>query len=304
MAFGLWLPLTLFFAAAVFGLLESDTAWSLQYRWLIPWLAGAGGISLIFTLLSTKWAGRLLQSPAAEAPQPEIRIRADRGTATAVGSIGNIGEGAVVNIGTSHVPRPELPSHPKAQSDFAFVGTAIRTLQLNPDAHDGIDEHTNENGVVLPNVLVLRFSNLPPREGVATHSINIVAKMRFFSDNWSKHADVDYGVWVGSPSCTTDMDVGDTRELFCVAAIPPEQPGGQPELFTLRDLRSNQRLYDTSSDRLWVADINVTWFRHVEILLMDSKGHKGRWITTLRRSGSSWDQHEAYPPAHAPVLGR
>jgi hypothetical protein len=48
MAFGLWFPLTLFFAAAVFGLLESATAWSLQYRWLIPRLAAACGLSQIF----------------------------------------------------------------------------------------------------------------------------------------------------------------------------------------------------------------------------------------------------------------
>ena len=104
----------------------TDPAWVQQYRWLIPILWWAAALSMVAAVLFTRWFRSLIVQ---RIPRPESD-RNDRGafqqqardsaSNAAVRSIGNIGQGAVVQIGTFTTPHANVPKPAPIQDPPQF----------------------------------------------------------------------------------------------------------------------------------------------------------------------------------------
>lgn len=229
-----------------------------------------------------------------EAPPPVEGFRqeayATDGPATNVGSIGNIhtGGGDVIIGSTpaSGVP----PSSTAKRPHFKFAGVGFpRHLQLSQSQKDGLVEATapeeRESSAL---GLTLRFRNAPAAN--STRALNVVAQLRFYSKEWSKAADIDYGVWLDSPCDCTDMEVGDTRELCLFILVEGSR-------YALQDLRHGNREYEA---RPYVKDLPVDWFRYVNVTLIDQISHaSATFLLQIWHDGTGWC-HEVMQPGQNP----
>ena len=176
------------------------------------------------------------------------------------------------------------------------MGLGRTDLYLSNISQEGIrpPASANQREAAVPGV-TLRFANLP-KEGESLRAINIVARIRLFSDDWTHLQDIDYGVWVGSSCEVTDMEVGDVRELVLFIIDDDNQ------LVGLRDMRHVGRFEFCES---YVEPISVDWARNVEVILTDQRSHTTTgWVLNVERQGTAFRAITAYPPPQASRLPR
>ena len=178
------------------------------------------------------------------------------------------------------------------QPHFELKGLGFpRSLYVSQSHRDGIVEATTEdqdlNAVA---ALTLRFYNSPQVDGTSARALNVIAQLRFFSADWNKSADIDYGVWVDSPCDCTDMEVGDTRELILVLI-------DGAHYFALRDLRHDiNRVYVE-----YVKVIPVDWFKNLRVTLIDQTSHASKeWVLKVWHDGQGWCHNVTQQPGKAP----
>jgi len=181
------------------------------------------------------------------------------------------------------------------QPHFEFKGLGFpRPVYCSQSHREGIVEPTTteqtHNSV---SALTLRFQNAPKENLTSARALNVVAQLRFNSEDWNKSTDIDYGVWLNSPCDCTDMEVGDTRELILLIF-----DGGH--YYSLRDLRHEiNREYDQ-----YVKECAVDWFRYVKVTLIDQISHAAEeWLLQIWHDGRGWC-HSVMQPRSFPGSGQ
>jgi hypothetical protein len=293
MSFSDWWAAFLAVASAAFALLLTDNNWSRAHPLVRPMLWTLSAILLGICLFS-------LVRKRTRTHESKPISQTTHGTSSpsgAVGSIGSIGPGAHVNIGTNNNEVKRVESKPRKTPLFEFVGLARRLVYINIDPRHGVHEPTTEaeRQLAIP-VFTACFTNIGRSDGTSFDGFNVIAKLRFFSDNWVKHKDIEYAVWIGSAAESTSLDVGHTEEIFLLGQFEGRK-------FCLRDRRKNQLYYSQwGEDIQYVEDITVDGFPHVEVMLIDGRSHVSRtWLFRVETQGdgASATLHDVYPPATA-----
>ncbi len=295
MTFSDWWTAFLAVASAAFAMYLTDNAWAKSHHFLVPTLWAVSACLLIICVF-TLWRkrGRI----------PSAKVAVDQAThgnfspSGAVGSIGSIGAGAHVNIGTSGDVKP-IQSAARSTPDFDFVGLTRRDVFIDADPRRGVHRPTTDyEKAHAISVFTARFTNISQGVGTLADGFNVIAKLRFFSDNWVTHKDIEYAVWIGSAAECTDIDVGHTQEIFLFSK--PED-----ETFSLLDQRNNSQYYsDWGGEIHYVEPVSIDGFSYVEIMLIDGRSHETkRWVRRfeIEALGSVKD-HDAFPPKTAQRL--
>jgi hypothetical protein len=138
--------------------------------------------------------------------------------------------------------------------DFKFKGLEYKALFVSPDYNQGVIEPTTE-GQESHSVmgLTLSFTN-DANEDRSERAVNVVAQIRFYSDDWSKNVDIANGVWVNSTCSSTSMEIGGVEELVLIMAK-------RPDYCAIRDLR----LDSNKQYRQYFMLEDVSWFSHVRV---------------------------------------
>ena len=105
--------------------------------------------------------------------------------------------------------------------------------------------------------LTLNFTN-DANEDRSERAVNVVAKIRFYSGDWSKSVDIANGVWLNSPCSSTAMEIGGVGELVLIMAK-------RPDYCAIGDLR----LDINKQYRQYFMLEDVSWFSHVRVKLTD-----------------------------------
>ena len=143
--------------------------------------------------------------------------------------------------------------------NFQFVGAKEKRVFVSPLSQDGIcdprKKKEDDNSV---QALVLKFENGVSSDRKIARALNVIAKVRFSCASGGTERVLNYGVWLNSPCNSTDMGIGDTRELVLVCELGDK-------LVTFEDRREpNHQFYDGFSyldvgdvDRLEIVDITL-----------------------------------------------
>jgi hypothetical protein len=176
---------------------------------------------------------------------------------------------------------PQTPEHRKSTSEdktaapvprFEYKGPREKTVYINPYARYGITDPRNDEEFKSANTaLCLRFENVPD-SGAASRALDVIAKVSFRSANGAREQAFDYGVWLNSPCNSTDMEVGDTRELVLICVM-------DTGLVSFEDRREGTAAsnamgaLDHKFDArwTWLDDRAVDGLESVEIKLIDRK---------------------------------
>ena len=120
------------------------------------------------------------------------------------------GKSASVSSIPSGTPIPNLQ----------YVTSKEKRVFVSPLSREGIcDPHNEEEHKNSVQALVLKFENrvLPGRK--IASAWDVIAKIRFKSQDGVTERVIDYGVWLNSPCNCVDMGIGDTRELLLMCDI-------------------------------------------------------------------------------------
>lgn len=90
--------------------------------------------------------------------------------------------------------------------------------------------------------------------------MNVIAQVRFQSEDRATERRLDYGVWVDSPCVTTTFDVGDTCELVLLCVV-------NKKVFTFEDRRTDSNQY--YSDFTYIDYFDAEDFPFVEVSVID-----------------------------------
>jgi pyrimidine deaminase RibD-like protein len=133
-------------------------------------------------------------------------------------------------------------------SRFAFAGIS-----------DPRDQKEREKSL---QALVLKFENRPLANRQIARASNVIAQIRFKSTDGTRQRVIDYGVWLNSSRNSTDMEVGDTRELVLISVM-------DGKLVAFEDRREeNHSFHDEFS---YIEDGDVSGLEMVEVTLIDKK---------------------------------
>jgi len=148
----------------------------------------------------------------------------------------------------SVVPRPH----------FAFTRLGYKALLIDDDPRRGVTEAiTEDERSDAPMGITLSFTNLASGGG-SKRAMNVVARIRLYSEDWSTSLDIPYGVWLNSPCNSTAMEIGAVEELLLLLVKDGEYGA-------LRDLRGLRR----APDSVHFAVEDVPWFHYVRVKLID-----------------------------------
>jgi hypothetical protein len=178
--------------------------------------------------------------------------------------------------------QPNLaPSKPRPH--FAFTRLGYKPLLINNDPRQGVIEATTEEakdeGVM---GITLSFTNLSSGGG-SKLAMNVVARIRFYSENWSTRRDIPYGVWLNSPCNVTAIAIGAVEELLLVVV-------NGAAYGAVRDLRVAGRKLDSG----YVAVEDVPWFRYVRVKLIDQSSDTSEVFALRVWKDNGW--------CHAPAV--
>jgi hypothetical protein len=180
-----------------------------------------------------------------------------------------------------------VTERPVRRPHFRFTGLGYKALFINPSPREGIGEPTtDEQETESVMGVTLSFTNMAVDDGSSKRAINVVARIRFYSDNWSKSRDILYGVWLNSPCNSTEMEIGAVEELLLILV-------NGSDYCALRDLRvdinKQYQNYFTLED--------VAWVSHVRVKLTDQISATSE-VFSLRvwYDGKGWCHHSVTPP--------
>jgi hypothetical protein len=165
------------------------------------------------------------------------------------------------------VPSPlvaaEPPKTERAVPHLVYAGAKRKDIFVSPWQRNGIcDPCTEEQRVNSIHALVLRFENrIATGDRKIARALNVIAKLKFRHKNEVTERDINYGVWLNSPCNSTDIGIGDTRELGLMCAL-------ENEIVTFEDRRVDNRDFYSQAFS-YVEDADVQGYELVEITLID-----------------------------------
>jgi hypothetical protein len=246
-------------------LTKGQNTWVPNNHWLAPLLFVIGSVLAI-------WSVFRLFSSRSKAPDERYQHN-ESGVRSELQGVGNpslaAGRDIHFNIGT--LPSALAPSGLSQESkpetlapgpNLEYVTSKEKLVFVSPFARDGIcDPRSLEERRKSLQALVLKFENRVVTDRKIARAMNVIAKMRFTSEDGVRQRVIDYGVWLNSPSNSTDMGVGDTRELLVVCAM------NDKNLVGFEDRREgNHQFYDQFS---YLDDGSVDGLEIVEITVID-----------------------------------
>lgn len=136
--------------------------------------------------------------------------------------------------------KPEPLRTERPHPNLVYAGAKRKNIFVSPWQRERIcDPGTEEERSNSIHALVLKLENrIPPDGHKIAPAMNVIAKLKFRHKNGATERDIDYGVWLNSPSNTTDIGIGDTRELVLVFVV-------NNKLETFEDRRSDNRYFDS-----------------------------------------------------------
>lgn len=181
-----------------------------------------------------------------------------------------------VNIGAEHPtlpPRstdtpPVLGHHPLEQAtpNLVYTGAKRKEIFVNPWPLDGIsDPRTSEEREKSIHSLVLKIENQLCGRRI-TRALNVIAKLKFQHENGATERDIDYGVWLNSPCNSTDIGIGDTRELILIFVL-------DNKFMTFEDRRTDNRDF-CSEGFSYLESCDIEGYDLAEITVIDQSSQE------------------------------
>jgi len=148
-----------------------------------------------------------------------------------------------------------------ARPNLVFAGSKQKRIFVSPFSRDGIHDPRSQDEREKSQVaLVFKFENRSLEERKIARALNVIAKIRFKSQDGRRERIVDYGVWLNSPCNCTEIGIGDTCELVLMCDI-------DGEFVTFEDRRTtNHQFHDEFS---YLDYGNVDGLEIVEIVLVE-----------------------------------
>lgn len=256
------------FAGAGLGVIltKGQTTWVPQNHWLAPALFSIAGILVVGSVWLIRRSRAKISSGADKIEQTVIRpqTRGLASPALAAGRDIHVTYGRPTSERPVHsrVPENLKPSAQATSPNLQYVTSKEKRVFVSPLARDGVCDPRNseEHGKSIQ-ALVLKFENKVLSDRKIGRALNVIAKIRLKSKDGVAERVIDYGVWLNSPCNSTDMGIGDTRELVLMCAMD------DGSLVAFEDRReANHQFYDNFS---YIDDACVDGLEMVEITLID-----------------------------------
>jgi hypothetical protein len=166
--------------------------------------------------------------------------------------------------------------------NLSYVGPQSKVVFISPYPREGIRE-PRDDGEQRESVfaLLLKFTNTPIPGQRVGRAIDVIATVTFRSANRVTQRRIDYGVWLNSSCASTDLEVGDTRDLLLLIDASDQS------LRTLEDKRTDIN-YPEESDYVRAA-IVTGLLDSIEVTLTDQRSQ-----VTYRRIFRVWMQGASF----------
>jgi len=179
------------------------------------------------------------------------------------------------SLPTANTPHHVKPSAASTGPNIEFVGGRSKQVFISPYSRDGVcDPRTISENEKSVRAFVLSFENRPLSDRKITKAMNVIAKLRFFSENRATERRISYGVWLNSPCNSTTIGIGDTCELVLMCVV-------ENQLVTFEDRRADGHSFH--SDWSYIDDGSVEGLGIVEIILIEKNTQ-----TTFKRTLKVW----------------
>jgi hypothetical protein len=261
------------------------TWFSNHFAMLFGGIAGTAVVALVGWLLKSLWK---------PAPQIEAKIEKSRLAESAVATGSNNTQH--LNSHNLSVTLPFLPSGAPGRERYdewreltnelheAFVQIGY----VSPFASEGFsDPRTEDQRSKSLEAFVLKFENRKSdSDRKLGRALHLIAKMKFHHKNGVTARDIDYGVWLNSPCNSTDMGIGDTRELVLMAVLGDG-------LVTFEDRRIDNRDFADDEGFGYVDFPDIEGYGRVDITLIDQNS-QASLSTNLKfwREGANFSTSE------------
>lgn len=190
------------------------------------------------------------------------------------------GSGITQNIGDTHhhyPPRahPVQGGVPRPLPNIVYAGPKEKLVFISNVAQDGIRKPRTleEENKSVP-AFILKFENRTLPDRSIGRAPNVIAKMRFKSEDRATERRIDYGVWLDSPGVSTTFGIGDTCELVLMTVI-------NKEVLTFEDQRTEGHKF--YSGYTYLDFVAVDGLPLVEVTLIDQQSQ-----VTVKRSFKVW----------------
>ena len=181
---------------------------------------------------------------------------------------------------------PTLPEPLKTERptpNLVYAGGKRKAVFISPSQYEGIcDPKTEEQRENSVEAFILKFENMKiERDRKIGRALNVIAKMKFRHKNGVRERDIDYGVWLNSPCNSTDIGVGDTRELVLLCVL-------DNKLLTFEDRRSGNLSFGAEGFT-YLQEGDVEDYERIDINLIDQNSQAGLSIKLrVWRNGASF----------------
>ena len=202
------------------------------------------------------------------------------------------GSGITQTIGDTHhhhyppvaAPPPQVSKQQPASElspNIEYVGCKEKPVFISPFARDGFcDPRTADEYDKSVQAFVLRFENKPLPDRKISRAMNVVAKVRFQSENRVTERRLNYGVWLNSPCVSESFGIGDTCELVLMCAV-------ENQLLSFEDRRTEgHSFYDGFT---YFEEGDVEGLGIVEVTLIDKNTQ-----ATLKRTFKVWREGSSF----------
>lgn len=166
-------------------------------------------------------------------------------------------------VGQAAPAKVEAVSHSseKPSPNLVYSGARRKNVFVNPWPDGGICEpRTTDERAKSLNALVLKLENRRGERKIS-RAMNVIAKLKFRHQNGATERDIDYGVWLNSPCNSTNIGIGDTRELVLLCVL-------NGTLITFEDKRVDS-LDFRAEGFSYIETCDIDQFDRVDITLID-----------------------------------
>jgi hypothetical protein len=235
---------------------------STNYTWIFD---GAGVAVVVFVL---EWLRRRFSSKAKEKTATFAAHGSSVTNPQTAGGDGNIQNvfAPVLNLGPQ--PNSALAStktadalpEPEPLPNLIFVEAAEKKIIVSAWPDEGFHDFRTSTGTDrFVDGLIFKFENKTVPGLRIKRAMDVIAQLRFRSENNVTRKRIPYGVWLKSRSWGTSFEVGDTCELVVVCIV-------QNEMLTFEDRRDGRYFGEAFT---YFEEFNVDWFQIVEVTLID-----------------------------------
>jgi len=168
-----------------------------------------------------------------------------------------------INTGVPSAAKAETAKPPRVSPNLVYVGAKRRPIYVSEWPREGIcDPRSQEQRNHSFDALVLRFENRVASDRKIARALNVIAKLKFLHKNGATFREVDYGVWLNSPCNSTDIGIGDTRELVLLGVL-------DDQVVTFEDKRIDGTLDFSAAPFSYLESPGIEGYDRVEIVLID-----------------------------------